>query len=116
MLIMCNPPPPDWAVEDPTKVVLQRDPDDEEMYLPVPVQTTMIVMPNNLLGQWQEEVKLHTRDNALSWSACVPTVLPCPVLCWPMPKYCCICLILRGMRVVLCRGAENGCQSSEHLS
>ena len=116
MLVMCNPPPPDWAVEDPTKVVLQHDPDDEEIFLPVPVQTTMIVMPSNLLGQWQEEVKLHTHDNAISWSACISRVLPYAALCWPMQSYCCMSLCLKGMRIVQCRGHEIGCRSSEHLS
>ena len=116
MLVMCNPPPPDWAVENPTKVVLQRDPDDEEMFLPVPVQTTMIVMPSNLLGQWQEEVKLHTHDNAISWSACITAVRPCPARWWPLQSYCCMRLSLRGLRAVHCRGAEHGCQSAEHLS
>ncbi len=34
---------------------------------PVPVKSTLIVMPANLLEQWQTEVDTHVTAGALTW-------------------------------------------------
>lgn len=61
MLVLANPAPADWAV---TSMKGRMRSSDSE---PVPIKTTLIVMPANLLSQWQEEVQLHVKDGALTW-------------------------------------------------
>lgn len=63
MLVLANPAPADWAVTN-MKGRMRSSHSD-----PVPIKTTLIVMPANLLNQWQEEVQLHVRDGALTWCA-----------------------------------------------
>ena len=63
MLLLANPAPPDWAVAEMDGHSRASDAD------PVPIKTTLIVMPANLLGQWQEELQLHVKPGALTWSA-----------------------------------------------
>lgn len=63
MLVLANPAPADWAVTDMEGRRRSSDSD------PVPIKTTLIVMPANLLSQWQEEIQLHVKDGALTWCA-----------------------------------------------
>lgn len=51
MLTLAHPAPPDW-VASPGDVPLAG----EE---PCPVKTTLLVMPANLMPQWQEEIGKH---------------------------------------------------------
>lgn len=60
MLILCNPPPASWPVHNLEK----QDHDKGEA---VPIKTTLIVMPANLLQQWQDELGKHVQDGALKW-------------------------------------------------
>ncbi|KAK9915395.1 hypothetical protein WJX75_008587 [Coccomyxa subellipsoidea] len=61
MLLLANPAPPNWAVAEMDGHSRASDAD------PVPIKTTLIVMPANLLGQWQEELQLHVKPGALTW-------------------------------------------------
>ena len=63
MLVLANPAPADWAVTSMEDRMRSSDSD------PIPIKTTLIVMPANLLTQWQEEVQLHVKDGALTWFA-----------------------------------------------
>jgi SNF2 family DNA or RNA helicase len=65
MLILANPAPEGWAVSDMSKH--KRVSEDE----PAPIKSTLIIMPANLLGQWQDELELHVKQGALTW--CTPT-------------------------------------------
>ena len=65
MLILANPPPPSWPVQNLEK-------GGHDMREAVPIKTTLIVMPANLLQQWQDELSKHVQDGALKW--CVPAV------------------------------------------
>ena len=61
MLIICNPAPNDWAVQSlPTERSVES-PD------PIPIKTTLIVVPANLLVQWAEEIEAHVKPGALTW-------------------------------------------------
>lgn len=70
MLVVANPAPAGWAVADVAGRSRQRDGD------PVPIKTTLIVMPANLLSQWQDELQLHVKPDALTW--CAEHTLPQP--------------------------------------
>ena len=61
MLILANPAPVGWAVTDLEKHIRARQED------PLPVKSTLIVMPANLLGQWQDELDTHVAEGALTW-------------------------------------------------
>jgi E3 ubiquitin-protein ligase SHPRH len=61
MLILANPAPPGWAVADLAKY--SRAVEEE----PVPIKSTLIIMPANLLGQWQDELETHVAEGALTW-------------------------------------------------
>ena len=76
MLILSNPPPASWPVCNLEK----QEHDKGEA---VPVKTTLIVMPANLLQQWQDELAKHVQNGALKWY---------PPLC---AAWCtCFCLLL----------------------
>ena len=60
MLILSNPPPASWPVRNLEK----QEHDKGEA---VPIKTTLIVMPANLLQQWQDELGKHVQDGALKW-------------------------------------------------
>lgn len=60
MLILSNPAPQTWPVAD----LSQHQADEGEA---VPIKTTLIVMPANLLQQWQDEIAKHVQDKAVSW-------------------------------------------------
>ena len=62
MLILANPPPASWPVHD-----LDKNTHDKSEA--VPIKTTLIVMPANLLQQWQDEMSKHVQDGALKWWA-----------------------------------------------
>lgn len=66
MLVLAHPAPSDWAVADLDGRSRASDVD------PVPIKTTLIVMPANLLTQWQEELQLHVNPGALTWCALLP--------------------------------------------
>ena len=59
MLVLASQPPKGWAVQDLSKVLSVPD--------PVPVRSTLIVMPANLLQQWQDELSTHVKRGALRW-------------------------------------------------
>lgn len=61
MLVLASQPPKGWAVQDLGKVLSVSD--------PVPVRSTLIVMPANLLQQWQDELSTHVKRGALKWRA-----------------------------------------------
>ena len=58
MLILSNPAPPGWAAAKP---------DPRPVEDPCPIRTTLLVMPTNLISQWQEEIELHVKPRALKW-------------------------------------------------
>ena len=60
MLILSNPAPKAWPVLDLSK----HEAEEGEA---VPIKTTLIVMPANLLQQWQDEIAKHVQDRAMSW-------------------------------------------------
>ena len=57
MLVLANPPPHGW-VGDPKTPGFSR----EE---PCPIKTTLLVMPLNLMRQWQQEITTHLTPGAL---------------------------------------------------
>jgi hypothetical protein len=57
MLVLANPPPHGW-VGDPKASGYSR----EE---PCPIKTTLLVMPLNLMRQWQQEIATHLTPGAL---------------------------------------------------
>ena len=59
MLVLASQPPKGWAVQDLSKVLSVAD--------PVPIRSTLIVMPANLLQQWQDELSTHVKREALKW-------------------------------------------------
>lgn len=59
MLILSNPAPASWPVHN-----LEKHDQKGEA---VPIKTTLIVMPANLLQQWQDELGKHVQDGALKW-------------------------------------------------
>ena len=61
MLILANPPPASWPAKDLDKHNQEKDGE------PVPIKTTLIVMPANLLQQWQDELYKHVQTGALNW-------------------------------------------------
>lgn len=60
MLILSNPPPPGWAVGGADYEV----PKDGD---PVPIKTTLVIVPKTLLDQWQEEVHKHVKKFGVRW-------------------------------------------------
>ena len=70
MLVLANPPPKGWAVGNLARHAQAHADSDE----PVPIKSTLIVMPANLLEQWQAELALHVRGGALVW--CASCMLP----------------------------------------
>lgn len=59
MLILTNPPPPGWAVEGP-----EYDADAGE---PLPIKTTLVVVPPVLFPTWKDELNKHVLPNTLKW-------------------------------------------------
>mmetsp|Transcript_22890 Transcript_22890/g.52815 ORF Transcript_22890/g.52815 Transcript_22890/m.52815 type:complete len:1079 (-) Transcript_22890:1998-5234(-) len=56
-LVLARPPPPGWAVSElPART--------EE---PCPVKATLIVAPEALLPQWEDQVREHVRDGAITY-------------------------------------------------
>ena len=64
MLVLASQPPKGWAVHDLKKV--QR-PAASTAAEPLPIKSTLIVMPANLLQQWQDELALHVKQGSLKW-------------------------------------------------
>lgn len=75
MLILSNPAPPGWAVSFNDvwshfdNKAREDEEDEEESDAPIPIRATLIIVPSNLLNQWQEEVETHVEDPAknLKW-------------------------------------------------
>jgi hypothetical protein len=71
MLILANPAPSDWVDK----------PEEHEAagHSLCPIKTTLIVVPANLLDQWQQQVEEHTVEGALKvgWRCCTCGVMPC---------------------------------------
>lgn len=63
MLVLASQPPKGWAVSDLAKAKRAARPEP----VPVPIKSTLIVMPANLLQQWQDELDLHVKRGALRW-------------------------------------------------
>ena len=63
MLVLASQPPKGWAVHDLKKV--QRS--VASAAEPLPIKSTLIVMPANLLQQWQDELALHVKQGSLKW-------------------------------------------------
>ena len=61
MLVLAAQPPKGWAVHDLSKVQSAQQSE------PVPIRSTLIVMPANLLQQWQDELNTHVKRGALKW-------------------------------------------------
>jgi hypothetical protein len=57
MLILANPAPADW-VSQPEEYEASGD-------SLCPIKTTLVVVPANLLDQWQQQVEEHTVEGAL---------------------------------------------------
>ncbi len=64
MLALASQPPKGWAVADLSKVV---HPPPGAAPEPVPIRSTLVVMPANLLQQWQDELAMHVQPGALKW-------------------------------------------------
>ena len=64
MLVLASQPPKGWAVHDLRKVQRAAPLAEPE---PVPTRSTLIVMPANLLQQWQDELALHVKEDSLKW-------------------------------------------------
>ena len=64
MLVLASQPPKGWAVHDLKKVLRTAAPAAAE---PLPIKSTLIVMPANLLQQWQDELALHVKQGSLKW-------------------------------------------------
>ena len=64
MLVLASQPPKGWAVADLSKVQRLAPGATPE---PVPIRSTLIVMPANLLQQWQDELAMHVQPGALKW-------------------------------------------------
>ena len=65
MLVLASQPPKGWAVHDLKKV--QRPAAASTAAEPLPIKSTLIVMPANLLQQWQDELALHVKQGSLKW-------------------------------------------------
>ena len=61
-LVLAAPPPPGWAVEDDDDDAAAAAATDGAL----PIKTTLIVAPHNLLAQWQAEVETHVARGALT--------------------------------------------------
>ena len=61
MLVLASQPPKGWAVQDLSKM------QSAQQLEPVPIRSTLIVMPANLLQQWQDELSTHVKRGALKW-------------------------------------------------
>ncbi|KAL4426809.1 hypothetical protein ABPG77_006595 [Micractinium sp. CCAP 211/92] len=66
MLVLSNPAPKGWAV---SRLDGRKVSEDSE---PVPIKTSLIVVPANLLGQWSEEIERHVELGCLKWCRYVP--------------------------------------------
>ena len=84
MLILANPAPASWPV-----VNLDRHNHDKGEA--VPIKTTLIVMPANLLQQWQDELSKHVQDGALKWWVMFPCCLAQPSCCTGVVCICSHC-------------------------
>ena len=61
MLALSNPPPQRWAAQTLEGAVLTEEAPA------VPIKTTLVVVPANLLSQWAAEVATHLDPGALRW-------------------------------------------------
>lgn len=78
MLVLASQPPKGWAVTDLSKV--QR-PAPSAAPEPVPIRSTLIVMPANLLQQWQDELAMHVQPGALKWCGSASLRAECVQTC-----------------------------------
>ena len=61
LLIAENEAPAGWAVDDIPRDQLVNHEN------PIPIKTTLLVAPNTLLSQWEDEVRKHLAPGALRW-------------------------------------------------
>lgn len=79
MLVLSNPAPPGWATSTAEaraeflgigNKITPSEPElgaSEGLVEPLPIRTTLVVVPSNLLNQWKEQINAHLQQSILKW-------------------------------------------------